>query len=173
MRRPSHTAATAERPPGEKTYEKSGAPVLRDDQTSPTVEVIGTDVLLTESFDHSSVTALRHAVASCAASAGLAGDRLDDFVVAVNELLTNAVRHGGGTGLVTLWRADDAVVCEVSDSGAGLSGSAPDRAVRPPADQPGGWGLWLAEELTDTFQLRTGNGGTTVRVSSRVSLRAP
>jgi anti-sigma regulatory factor (Ser/Thr protein kinase) len=113
---------------------------------------------------------LRHAVASCAAAAGLAGDRLDDFVVAVNELLTNAVRHGGGIGRVALWRADGAVVCEVSDSGVGLPEPVPARPVRPAADQPGGWGLWLAEELTDTFRIWTGNGGTTVRVSSRVSL---
>ncbi|GAA0446621.1 hypothetical protein Ade02nite_86050 [Paractinoplanes deccanensis] len=116
---------------------------------------------------------LRHAVASGAAEAGLRGDRLDDFVVAVNELLTNAVRHGGGLGRVSLWRADDSVVCEVSDSGEGLPARRPDRAVRPAATQPGGWGLWLAEELTDTFELRTGRGGTTVRVSSRCSLREP
>src|SRR6185312_9167247 len=97
MRRPSHIG------PGVRW------PALREDQTSPTVEAIGTELLLTETFDHSSITALRHAVASCAAGAGLAGDRLDDFVVAVNELLTNAVRHGGGSGHVALWHEDDAV----------------------------------------------------------------
>ena len=106
-------------------------------------------------------------------SAGLDGERLDDFVVAVNELLTNAVRHGGGLGRVALWRQDGAVVCEVSDSGLGLPDPWPERPTRPPTDQPGGWGLWLAEELTDTFQLTTGHGGTTVRVSSRVSLNEP
>jgi serine/threonine-protein kinase RsbW len=112
---------------------------------------------------------LRHAVASGAAAGGLAGDRLDDFVVAVNELLTNAVRHGGGLGRVALWRADGAVVCEVSDSGEGLADPLPpEPRPRPAADQPGGWGLWLAEELTDSFQLVTGDAGTTVRVSSRV-----
>jgi serine/threonine-protein kinase RsbW len=154
--RPSHIRA------------RRAAPALREDQTSPTVGVIGTEVLLTETFDRSSISALRHAVASCAGSTGLSGDRLDDFVVAVNELLTNAVRHGGGTGRVSLWRADDAVVCEVSDSGRGLPDSAPDRPTRPASDQPGGWGLWLADELTDSFELTTGAGGTTVRVSSRV-----
>lgn len=91
-------------------------------------------------------------------------------MVAVNELLTNAVRHGGGLGRVALWRQGSVVVCEVSDSGMGLAAPLTDRPERPPTDQPGGWGLWLAEELTDTFELTTGNGGTTVRVSSRVSL---
>jgi serine/threonine-protein kinase RsbW len=148
-------------------------PALREDQTSPNVGTIGTEVLLTETFDHSSITALRHAVASRARAGGLAGDRLDDFVVAVNELLTNAVRHGGGLGRVALWRQDGDVVCEVSDSGAGLDEPRPVAHARPAADQPGGWGLWLAEELTDTFRLTTGNGGTTVRVSSRVSLSEP
>ena len=145
-------------------------PDLREDQTSPTVGCIATEVLLAETFDHSSITALRHVVASRVGAAGLSGDRLDDFVVAVNELLTNAVRHGGGLGRVALWRQDGDLVCEVSDSGAGLAEPRPLAHVRPAADQPGGWGLWLARELTDSFQLTTGIGGTTVRVSSRLSL---
>lgn len=116
---------------------------------------------------------LRHAVASSAASGGLAGERLDDFVVAVNELLTNAVRHGGGMGRVAIWQTSGSVVCEVSDTGTGLGTPRPPHPARPPADQPGGWGLWLAEELTDTFELDTGGGGTKVRVSSRTSLTGP
>ncbi len=115
------------------------------------------------------MTALRHAVASSAAATGLTGDRLDDFVVAVNELLTNAVRHGGGTGHVALWRNDNAVVCEVTDRGSGLTTPRPDKPERPSIDEPGGWGLWLAGELTDTLDLQSGTDGTTVRISTRVS----
>jgi serine/threonine-protein kinase RsbW len=136
--------------------------------------IIGDDVLLEEVFDHSTITALRHAVTSCAADAGLHGERLDDFVVAVNELLTNAVRHGGGGGRLVLRFTGGRVVCEVSDTGPGLPRPLDgDRPVRPSADQPGGWGLWLAEELTDTFELTTGTHGTTVRVGTRASLREP
>jgi anti-sigma regulatory factor (Ser/Thr protein kinase) len=125
-------------------------------------------------FDHSTITALRHAVASCAADAGLATDRLDDFVVAVNELLTNAVRHGGGRGRLVLRHVDGRVECEVSDDGPGVPRDFGRPApVRPAADQPGGWGLWLAEELTDDFEITSGATGTTVRVSSRTSLREP
>jgi serine/threonine-protein kinase RsbW len=94
-------------------------------------------------------------------------------VVAVNELLTNAVRHGGGTGRVVLRHTDGSVVCEVSDTGEGLITGWVPHGVKPAADQPGGWGLWLAEELTDTLEVVTGPGGTTVRVSSRTSLSQP
>jgi serine/threonine-protein kinase RsbW len=125
--------------------------------------------LLTASFDHSRVTALRHAVASRAAAAGLSGDRLDDFVVAVNELLTNAVRHGGGAGRTTLWRDAGAVVCEVTDGGAGLPPGRTGRAARPAVDEPGGRGLWLAGRLTDTLEIVSDGTGTTVRVSSKVA----
>jgi anti-sigma regulatory factor (Ser/Thr protein kinase) len=124
-------------------------------------------MLLSEVFDHSRITALRHSVMSCVAAGGLGGDRLEDFVVAVNELMTNAVRHGGGTGRVEVWRDDHAVVCEVSDRGTGLS-RPPVRPARPVTDTPGGWGLWLAGELTDTITVQTGAEGTTVRISSRV-----
>jgi len=112
------------------------------------------------------VTALRHAVASAAARAGLTGERLNDFVVAVNELLTNAVRHGGGTGHVALWRCGASVMCEVSDRGAGLDGTS--RPQRPAPDVPGGRGLWLAGELTDELEIKSGEQGTAVRIASRV-----
>jgi hypothetical protein len=92
MRRPFHI------------FGRGARPGLQEDRTSPTVGCITTHVLLTESFDHSSITALRHVVASRVGDAGLTGERLDDFVVAVNELLTNAVRHGGGLGRLALWR---------------------------------------------------------------------
>jgi serine/threonine-protein kinase RsbW len=88
-------------------------------------------------------------------------------VVAVNELLTNAVRHGGGRGRVRLWREPGAVVCEVGDDGPGLPLERFDHPARPAPDQPGGWGLWLAGRLTDSFETIKGDG-TTVRISSRV-----
>ncbi len=120
--------------------------------------------MISEAFDRSRITPLRHSVAARAGAAGLTGDRLEDFVVAVNELMTNAVRHGGGTGHLTLFAADGAVVCEVTDHGGGLDGA--DRR-RPAPGKPGGWGLWLVRELTDACAIKTGPDGTAVRISSR------
>jgi serine/threonine-protein kinase RsbW len=142
---------------------------MRIDQRWNTVGCIGAEILLSESFDRGRVTGLRHAVASCAEAAGLTGSRLDDFVVAVNELLTNAVRHGGGVGHVALWWEAGSVVCEVADHGPGLSVPRRNHPHRPPAGEPGGWGLWLAAELTDDLRLNTSPEGTTVRISTRAS----
>ena len=86
-------------------------------------------------------------------------------MVAVNELLTNAVRHGGGLGHVALWCDDEAVVCEVSDHGGGLGTPPPGK---PAPDEPGGWGLWLVRELTDTIEIKSGPEGTAVRISSLI-----
>ncbi|MFC0529269.1 ATP-binding protein [Phytohabitans kaempferiae] len=127
---------------------------------------IDTVPLLTETFERSQVTRLRHAVASCVGKAGLVGQRLDDFVLAVNELLTNAVRHGGGNGRLMLWRRGDEVVCEVSDHGEGFDDSRLASGARPAADTPGGWGLWLAGKLSDRMEVQTGPSGTTVRISA-------
>ena len=124
--------------------------------------------MISEAFDRSRVTPLRHTVAARAGAAGLTGERLDDFVVAVNELLTNAVRHGGGTGHLTLTAEGDSVVCEVSDRGDGLDGVS---RQRPAPDEPGGWGLLLVRELTDTCEIKTGLGGTAVRISSRTGTK--
>ena len=121
--------------------------------------------MIAEEFDRGRVTALRHLVVARAGAAGLTGDRLEDFVVAVNELLTNVVRHGGGTGHLALWPADGAIFCEVTDHGTGLESVAPHR---PEPGQAGGWGLWLVRELADTCAIRTGPGGTAVRISCRL-----
>lgn len=63
------------------------------------------------------VSVLRHAVAAAAASAGLAGEKLEDFVLAVNELTTNAVRHGGGSGHLLLRCHGDRLTCQMTDQG--------------------------------------------------------
>ena len=48
----------------------------------------GDVALLSEEITAARVTALRHAVAAAARSAGLVGDGLEDFVLAVHELVT-------------------------------------------------------------------------------------
>ncbi|MFE9688288.1 ATP-binding protein [Micromonospora sp. NPDC005806] len=136
-----------------------------------TVVPIERSLLIGEAFDQGRVTALRHSVTSCARAAGLDGQRLDDFVLAVNELITNAVRHGGGQGWLRLWRQAEELICEVADHGHGISVRRLSDRSRPAADTAGGWGLWLARELSDAMAVETGAAGTVVRISAALAAR--
>ena len=129
----------------------------------------GERLLIRLALSRATVTRARHEVAGCAAAAGLAGQALDDFVLAVNELATNAVRHGGGTGVLTLWRTGRGeLACEISDGGTGIPASRLAEHDRPAPSATGGWGLWLARRLCDDVAIETGNGGTVVRVTTRI-----
>jgi anti-sigma regulatory factor (Ser/Thr protein kinase) len=125
-------------------------------------------ILLQFDFDRDAITGLRHDIAGCASAEGLGGLRLDGFVLAVNEIMTNAVRHGGGFGRVRLWRTATGLRCEIHDEGAD------GRAVRfnghalPPTEATGGRGLWLARHLCDSFEVETGREGTRVELTMAI-----
>ena len=122
--------------------------------------------LLAQPFDAEHITALRHAVARCAAGVGLFGQRLEDYVLAVNEIITNAVRHAGGHGRLRLWTEAGTIRCEVSDEGGGIP---PDRLTGrelPPSFAVSGRGLWLARHLCDAVSVATGPAGTTILLVS-------
>jgi anti-sigma regulatory factor (Ser/Thr protein kinase) len=112
---------------------------------------------------------IRRLVAGCARAAGLDAERGEDTVLAVNELATNSVRHGGGSGTLRIWQEAGALVCEVADGG-----HIEDPLVgrrRPRSVQVGGYGLWLTHQVCDLVQVRSGELGTTVRVHMRAPRR--
>ncbi|GAA3865979.1 anti-sigma factor RsbA family regulatory protein [Streptomyces lacrimifluminis] len=95
------------------------------------------------------------------AELGLSGVRLDDLALAVAELTTNSVVHGGGFGSLRIWAGDSQVVCEVRDRGQlndPLAGRRP--AAR---DQRGGRGLLLVHTVADLVRIHTGAEGTAIR----------
>lgn len=116
-------------------------------------------------FDRTSLAEGRRRVFWFATHAGLGARRSGDLVLAVNELLTNSVRHGGGSGILRLWLDDRSVCCEVRDRGR----IADPRIVRslPQPDQTGGRGLWIVHRLCDHVHIRSSDSGTVVRVSMR------
>jgi anti-sigma regulatory factor (Ser/Thr protein kinase) len=125
------------------------------------------DVPITDwSFGLDQVTAARRAIAAQAAGYGLAGEQLADFVLAVNELMNNVIRHAGGQGMVRLWQLDGLLCCEVSDEGPGIPHSILHHSELPPAFAIGGRGLWLVRHLCDSVQVATGPQGTTIRVTA-------
>ncbi|WP_121400998.1 ATP-binding protein [Micromonospora sp. M71_S20] len=122
----------------------------------------GVTSLMSQHFTGETVTALRHALEAKVSAAGLVGDPGFDFVLAVHELVTNAVRHGGGHGRIELRREKDVLICEISDHGA----AADSLSVRPPSvDVAGGRGLWLAHQLSDRLILTRRPDGVTATVT--------
>ncbi len=106
---------------------------------------------------------LREIVDERARAFGLDPRRAEDLVLSVDEAASNSIRHGGGSGTLRVWHEGTAVVCEVRDRGRlhdPLTGR-----TRPVLEHPGGRGLWLANQLCDLVQLRSGADGTTVRMS--------
>ncbi|MFE9658331.1 ATP-binding protein [Micromonospora sp. NPDC006431] len=109
------------------------------------------------------VPELRHAVTAAAAGAGLGGEELEDFVLAVNELTTNAVRHGGGSGQLVMRKLGDQLTCQVSDHGPGMTEQVP---ALPEPTRPGRRGLWLAQHLTAGLVLDNTPAGLTATVTA-------
>jgi anti-sigma regulatory factor (Ser/Thr protein kinase) len=116
------------------------------------------------SFDSTDQLAIsRSFVTSHATEAGAAEREIEQFVQAVNEVAINAIEYGGGSGVMQIWTGPRALVCEVTDMGAGLRDPL---AGRLPAGRSTARGrrLWLARQLCDLLELRTGPAGTAVRL---------
>jgi anti-sigma regulatory factor (Ser/Thr protein kinase) len=129
--------------------------------------------VLSRSFDGADVVDVRHAVRDHAEAAGMTGDELFDFVLAVQELITNAVRHGGGRGELRLRRDGDTLICDVTDHGNGFADGLPVTTGPPPVDDTGGRGLWLARQFSDTLMVSDGPDGVTVSVTACLAASAP
>lgn len=96
--------------------------------------------------------------------AGMEPQRVDDLVLAVNELASNSLRYGGGGGSLHLWTDDGAIVCEVEDVGVITDPLAGRRPPGPDLEAPG---LWLVNQLCDLVQIRSGPEGTRIRIRVR------
>ena len=74
---------------------------------------------------------------------------MDDWITAVNELVINVLRHGGGHGRLRLIAAGR-LICEVADHGPGFdTGRYLARSERPPLSGTGGMGsVWAAHHLS-------------------------
>jgi anti-sigma regulatory factor (Ser/Thr protein kinase) len=117
-------------------------------------------------FGLADLTAVRHWLIARARLRGLCGTRIDDVALALHEICTNSIRFGGGRGTLSLWSEDRVLVLEVADHGR-IDDLLVGR-VLPPVDSLGGRGVWLANQLCDLVQIRSGADFTQVRLHTRL-----
>jgi serine/threonine-protein kinase RsbW len=119
---------------------------------------------VTATFTRHSVGKVCTLVRSACVRANIAPRDVEDLLIAVSEIVTNAIRYAGGGGSVTLQRLSGGLLTEICDEGPGL----PDhvlpgrRALDFPADGRGG--LWLARLLCRDFAVLSSPRGVTVRM---------
>jgi anti-sigma regulatory factor (Ser/Thr protein kinase) len=118
--------------------------------------------LLDRVFGRDDITVLRHQVSDCLTAMGFDGDRLNGFVLAINEVITNVVLHAGGHGRLALVTGDGSAWCMVTDSGPGIPRRYLTPLEVPGAFEVGGRGIWLAYQLCDEVSVATGPIGTTI-----------
>jgi anti-sigma regulatory factor (Ser/Thr protein kinase) len=118
------------------------------------------------SFAAEDLYELRQLLAGWAAREAMAAEAADELVLSVHEIATNSVRHGGGMGMLRLWRTGDSLVCEVQDAGCIADPGAV--SVLPGTSPAEGRGLWIAGQLCDEVEIRTGSFGTQVRMTKRL-----
>ena len=115
--------------------------------------------------DRGCLPRLRARVEEEALDFGLSVRRARDLVLAVSELATNSILHGGGLGRLRAWASCGNLVYELCDRGYVTDPLIGRR--RPAPDQLGGRGVWLVNEVCDLVQFRSSAFGTIVRVHMR------
>ena len=113
---------------------------------------------------------LRRELADRAAQAELAPGSepaLEDFLLAVDEMTTNALRHGRPPVSLRLWANGRRLVCTITDRGAGFED--PFIGYGPAHGDDlslGGMGLWLARQLCDHVDITPDGAGVQVRLTT-------
>jgi anti-sigma regulatory factor (Ser/Thr protein kinase) len=113
---------------------------------------------------------LRHVVAAELATLDAPRDPIEDYLLAVDEMSSNAARHGRPPISLRLWTSPDRIVCTIADRGPGWDD--PFTGYGPAHGEDlsrGGMGLWLARQLCDHVDITTDDEGTRVRLTLRLA----
>ena len=127
------------------------------DQTAPLIAV----------DDVTDFIGLRHVVGRVLGELGGSPDLVEDLHLAIDEMTSNAVRHGGPPVQLRLWASADRVVCRISDSGPGMDDPFAGYGPAHGSDlSRGGMGLWLARQLCDHVDTLDDGDGLTIRLAT-------
>ncbi|MEU6072924.1 sensor histidine kinase [Micromonospora sp. NPDC047074] len=92
-------------------------------------------------------------------------DDVEDLVVAVSEIVTNALRHGRPPVRLRVWAGDDRIVTAVSDGGDGPED--PYCGLLPASDGgPGGLGVWITYQSCNHVTWQRDDAGFTLRLTA-------
>lgn len=115
-------------------------------------------------FDAAGTPTVRQTTLRWARAAGMAEDNAQELLIAVYEIVSNAVEHGGGRGIGWLWSDGARLICavwsarEIADPMAGY---------RPPGTaQERGRGLWLARQICEQVSIYNSDGATVQLIRS-------
>src|SRR4029450_12249916 len=96
---------------------------------------------------------------------GVGGERVEEVVLGVHEVVANGLRHGEPPVAVRVWFPRGRGVCTVTDRGAGfddrVAGSVRGAGEGPPG---GGFGLWRARRFCDEVATSRTPEGFVVRL---------
>jgi len=110
-----------------------------------------------------SLRGLRQFIASRADAYGVAGDRAEMLILAVSEVGAYLKNQGPGTAAVRAWEQPGAVVCDFRQPGTSIDD--PFLGLRPASLDPGaGDGLWLANQICDWMEIRSGAEGCAIQL---------
>jgi anti-sigma regulatory factor (Ser/Thr protein kinase) len=113
-------------------------------------------------FDLADLASMRALVATAAADAGLAPERISDLQLAVNEVVTNAITHAGTPAALRFWCEAEGMLVEVSGDSV-LTNRLAGRIPAAPTDDRGR-GLLLVNYLCDLVHVYTTDRSTTIRL---------
>jgi anti-sigma regulatory factor (Ser/Thr protein kinase) len=114
------------------------------------------------SYQRDNLAQVRRFTRGHASQAGLAGQGLGDFVLAVHELAANTIAHTSGPGTLRIWTEQQQLICEITDTGH-ITDPLAGRHRSTPA-QAGGKGLPLVHQVCDFVEMRSGSFGASIRV---------
>jgi anti-sigma regulatory factor (Ser/Thr protein kinase) len=139
------------------------AVVCRADAWPLPVPPVGADVVERQVERLADIRAL---VRAQVRTAGLRDGRIDDVVLAVDELCSNTLKYSPTVGTLRIWRDGDHLVYEVHDTGR-ITDLLAGRHLVPPGVMHGR-GLFTVNHLADLVQLRSDDHGTTIRLHIRL-----
>lgn len=119
-------------------------------------------------FGAGDLARLRRLVEGEGLRAGIGEGRIEDLVLAVNEIATNALVHGGTPARLRVWRRGEELVFDVHDGGDGVADPLAGQ-LKPDLALGHGWGLWIARMVADAVEIRSGAGESAVSVHALVS----